>query len=280
MNKNNSVLIAIDAVGIRGHGGAVVLSDLLQWLPRVRPDWRWHVFLLEPDLRQFEDPPVAGQVTIQNTRSGNHALARLIWVRGELQEKLKSLNADLVLSFANIGSPRPCRPQVLFCHQPHAFSTKSIPIGPFRKLRVRIIRRQILIGAAVSHAVIVQTEAMQRNILALNPALRSKIHVIPSGCMPPSDKPTIRKEKKTLIDNAGSPKLIYVSLPRMHKNHSVLIEALPAILKAFPSASLLLTDGLPDPHNLSLGQVLSGLRKRDSQFGSRLQRGMARLVDT
>jgi len=36
--------IAIDAVGIRGHGGAAVLTELLHWLLIVCPERRWRVF--------------------------------------------------------------------------------------------------------------------------------------------------------------------------------------------------------------------------------------------
>jgi len=43
--------------------------------------------------------------------------------------------------------------------------------------------------------------------------------VIPSGFRTPSENPVIRPEKKSLIDNAGKPRLIYVSHPSEHKNH-------------------------------------------------------------
>jgi hypothetical protein len=61
------MLVAIDAVGIRGHGGASVLTELLHWLPIVRPAWKWQVFLFDRDLREFDDPAVEGNVSFEHT---------------------------------------------------------------------------------------------------------------------------------------------------------------------------------------------------------------------
>ncbi|MGO8823332.1 MAG: hypothetical protein ACLQO6_19190, partial [Desulfomonilaceae bacterium] len=70
------MLVAIDAVGIRGHGAAAVLCELLQWLPKVRPEWRWHVFMFERPLREFDDPIVVNSVTIEQTHHGDGGLGR------------------------------------------------------------------------------------------------------------------------------------------------------------------------------------------------------------
>jgi glycosyltransferase involved in cell wall biosynthesis len=234
--------IAIDAVGIRGHGGAAVLCELLQWLPRIKPEWSWHVFMLERNLREFDDPEVSENVYIESTSHGNSGLERLKWIREYLPEKLYQTGADLVFSFANIGNPNPFLPQVVFCHQPNAFFLDGIPRqAVIKKARLLFMRNRILQGALASQAIIVQTEAMQKKMMQLEPALMDKIHVIPSGYRTPSDNLNIRNEKKSLIDNSTQPRLIYVSHPSEHKNHLSLIKALPHIIKSVPSASLLLT---------------------------------------
>jgi hypothetical protein len=63
--------IVIDAVGIRGHGGAAVLSEFMHWLPKVRPDWKWHVFLVDSNQREFHLKPASENVTIQTTHNGS-----------------------------------------------------------------------------------------------------------------------------------------------------------------------------------------------------------------
>ncbi len=234
--------VAVDAVGIRGHGGAAVLGELLRWLPAVRPDWEWHVFLLDRRLREFDTPTVPEKVTLEETGMGNGGLGRLSWVNRRLPVRLKEIGADILFSFANIAPARSGLPQVVFCHQPNAFFPEGTPAKViFRRLRMRFMRSHILRGARASRGMIVQTEAMRERIIALEPSLDGRIRVIPSGYRTPSGNPNIRAEKKALIDGADRPRLIYVSHPSEHKNHPALVRAMPYILKTMPSASLLLT---------------------------------------
>lgn len=256
------MLAVIDAVGIRGHGGAAVLCELLYWLPKIRRDWRWHVFLFERDLREFDDPPVTSTVSLEQTRCGNTGLARLRWVRSQLQERVQSVGAGVIFSFGNIGSENPRVPQVVFIHQTNAFSNVGIPqIAIFKRLRLRFMRHLILRGALASRAVIVQTEAMKRRILHLEPNLKHQIHVIPSGYHAPSGCPTIRPEKRSAIDSSQRPRLIYVSHPSEHKNHINLVKALPHIIKVFPNARLLLTLDKEDPLNARYGMFVRNINR-------------------
>ena len=234
--------IVIDAVGIRGHGGAAILCELLRWLPIARPVWEWHVFLFDRSLREFDDPAVSEQIMLEKTRLGNGAFARLTWVNRHLPARLKLIEADLLFSFANIAPACPSIPQAVFCHQSNAFFGEGIPISAlYKRARLRFMRSQILRGARASQAMIVQTEAMRERIMEMEPSLCGRIRVIPSGYRTSSENPYIRSEKKALIDSAERPRLIYVSHPSEHKNHLALVRAMPRILQAFPSANLLLT---------------------------------------
>lgn len=234
--------IAIDAVGIRGHGGAAVLFELLRWLPVARPEWYWHVFLFERNLREFDDPIVSEQVVLEPIKMGNGGLGRLSWVNRHLAARLQTLQADLLFSFANIAPVRPVLPQVVFCQQPNALFADGLAFAPsLRRARMHIMRHLIFRGARASRAMIVQTATMRERMLELEPSLRGRIHVIPSGYRTPSENPHARSEKRSLIDRAERPRLIYVSHPTDHKNHLTLLRAMPLILEAFPSASLLLT---------------------------------------
>jgi len=234
--------VAIDAVGIRGHGGAAVLCELLHWLPHVRPDWRWHVFLFERDFREFDDPPISDRVTIEYTRHGDSGVARLMWVNSKLQKRVREIGGDLILSVANIGARRPVKPQVVLVHQINAFFNDGVTQGAFlNRLRMSVLRWQILAGAKASKVVIVQTEGMRDRMQQIEPSLAGRIQVIPSGYRTPSAMPSIRTDKKILIDKATRPRLIYVSHPSEHKNHLNLLGALPDIIKVWPSLQLLLT---------------------------------------
>jgi len=260
--------VAIDAVGIRGHGGAAVLIELLHWLPIVRPEWHWHVFLLERKFREFDDPPVYKNITLENTKLGNNGITRLWWVNHALPARVKNLNADILFSVANIGLSQPPTAQVVLCHQPNAFfienvSTRSL----FKRLRLRFMRQQILRGALASKTMIVQTEAMRERIELIEPRLKGRIHIIPSGYRTPSKKPNIRSEKKTLIDKASKPSLIYVTHPGESKNHLSLIQAMPKILEAFPNASLLLTLEKEIPSNSEYNFFVKKIFKQAAELG-------------
>lgn len=236
-------LICIDAVGIRGHGAAAVLSELLRWLPQVRPNWQWHVFLFERNLREYNDPPVAESVNLECVREGDSGIARLRWVNHGLQRRIKAIKPDACLSLANIGTAKPSVPQVVFVHQSNAFFNTGMPNGAFyKRLRLRFMRWQILRGAIASQTVIVQTDAMREKMTMYAPRLNDgRIHVIPSGYRTPGNGTDIRPEKKKLVDTAPRPRLIYVSHPSTHKNHITLLKAWSYIRKTMPDASLLLT---------------------------------------
>lgn len=239
--------IAIDAVGIRGHGGAAVLCELLHWLPTVRPDWRWHVFLFERNLREFDDPSVVDQIVLEPITQGSRNWSRLLWVNLLLQRRVKAIGADVIFSFANIGSFNPIKPQVVFCQQPNAFFNEANQQQPFfMRTRMLVLRQIILRGILASKATIVQTEAMRKRIFEFAPNLNGKMHVIPSGCPTLLNQYVIRPDKKALIERSGTPRLIYISAIRPPKNQKVLVKALPLILRIFPTASLLLTG---DPEN-------------------------------
>ncbi len=236
--------IAIDAVGIRGHGGAAVLCELLHWLPKVRPDWRWHVFLFERSLREFDDPQVPESVRLEYTKIGNTPISRLLWINFALQKRVRQIGADVIFAFANIGSYKPSVPQVVFIQQTNAFfDTALLNRNILLRFRLNIMRRLILCGAKISRAVIVQTASMQERVLHYASELNGRIIIIPSGYRTSTSNPLINPEIKLLIEKSGRPRLSYISMPWVHKNHLNLIRAFSIILKTYPKATLILTEG-------------------------------------
>ena len=234
--------VAIDAVGIRGHGGAAVLCELLHWLPNVRPDWLWHVFLFERSLREFDDPPIIDRVTLEYVRHGDSGTARLMWVNLKLQKRVRERGDDLIFSVANIGARRPAKPQVVLVHQINAFFSDGIAQGTFlKRLRMAFLRWQIVAGAKKSKVVIVQTEEMRDRMQQFEPSLAGRIQVIPSGFRTIAAHPKIRREVRETILSSSRPRLIYVSHPSEHKNHLNLLRSLPIMIKSWPSLKLLLT---------------------------------------
>jgi len=235
------MFVAIDAVGIRSGGGPAVLCELLHWLPVVRPDWTFHVFVLPRNQREFDDPPVAASVTLESVNAAQTDIDRLRWLAHRLPQRVRQLGADVLFCFANIGCLRPAAPQVSYCHQMLAFHEELAGPNLYTRLRLRFIRLCLLRGAAASATVIVQTEAMRREVLRAKPSLGDRILVIPAGHRTSADAFVVRPAKVRPLDEPGYPKLIYFAHLVEYKNHPVLVQALRWIRAEFPEVKLFLS---------------------------------------
>jgi glycosyltransferase involved in cell wall biosynthesis len=260
--------IAIDAVGIRGHGGAAVLCELLHWLPIVRPEWEWHAFLFDRKLREFDDPSVSERMKLEQIELlPDNGRQRLRWINRRLPARLRELGVDALFSLANLSPIQSVVPQVAFCHQPNAFWTTGVPFHKFyKRARLWFMRRQILLGARASRAVIVQTDGMRGQIEQIEPRLAGNIHVIPSGYRTPAAAPQVRATVRDAVESASHPRLIFISHPSEHKNHLALVRATFEIAVDEPNVQLLLTidrDRTGDP--------------RYSEFVQQIEREASRL---
>ena len=236
------VRILLDAVGIRGHGGASLLSELLASCAPAHPEWDWHVFLLARRAREFDVCTENKNIRTYEVGYADSPLLRLGWLNSDLANRSKELGIDVVFSFANLAPIHQKKPHVIYCHQPNAFfelgnRRRSLP----EKWRMRVTRTLTLAGARHSRAIIVQTEAMKAGVLSLNPACDGKVHVIPGGFSKQSCEPGCFYGRVPAIPASNGPNLIYVAHPSEHKNHETLIRAMVHVVAEFPSARLLLT---------------------------------------
>jgi hypothetical protein len=174
------MLVAIDAVGIRMGGGARLLLDFLEWLPKVRPEWEWVVYLLPRRCREFDDPPPRNGVEIETVPVGDPALGRLWWLYSGLPRRLARAGADVLFAFGNVASPRCPAPQVVYVYQLLAF--RSSPVRhrlEFREARLQFLRALILRGALRSPVATAQTCDMRRRLEPAAPGLPGRVHVVP-----------------------------------------------------------------------------------------------------
>lgn len=234
--------IAFDAVGIRGHGGAALLLELHEWLPRARPEWNWDFFLLAADQRMFPDPATtSARVAVHSIDRASNPLERLIWSNVRMPALIQRLRSDVVVSFANMGSLRPPVPQVVFVHQPLLvdWPKGAVRSAPYR-LRLPLHRALTDASLRRSAAIVVQTESMRRGLARRRGDVSGRVHVVPSGYRTPCASP-IRPELWKALGASGRPRLLYVAHPSEHKNHERLVTAFGILAQRFPSATLLLT---------------------------------------
>ena len=243
--------ILVDAVGIRGHGGAAILCDLLRWLPRVRPGWHWQVVLLPRHLREFDDPITQEEVEIRYSRFGHTPVGRLLWLALLLPLRARRIGADVVFSFANLPVLLGTRPNVVYLQQRKAFmsSGRLQRAAQFQSLRTRLLRFVILAGSGRVRNYIVQTQAMADALSAADDSLGKKTVVVPGGCRTASPSDAVSAQFRNRIAALSHPRIAYVSYPREHKNHETLIRAIANVARRMPSATLLLTIELASPPN-------------------------------
>ncbi len=244
------LVVVIDAVGIRGHGGAAVLTELLHWLPAVRPTWRWHVCLLTRDLREFDDPVVTESVQFHFTRVGTGNIGRVYWLNCVVHRLVRQMHADILFSFANCAPIRPVIPQVVFFHQPNVFFiTDVVSRGVLASIKLRLLRHLIISGMSASTTTVVQTKTMKQKIIEAAPKLNADaIYVIPSGFRTLGGGGHVRSEKELLVNSSRKPRILYVSHPGASKNHFALIRAMSLVTQVLPSATLMLTLELERPN--------------------------------
>jgi glycosyltransferase involved in cell wall biosynthesis len=250
--------IAIDAVGIRMGGGAVLLEQLLAGLPPCLPEAEWRVFVLPGEQRFWSEPGDCRQIHFEPVSHAGSLGGRLRWLHRRLPQKLAATGADVLLAFANLACVHPPVPQVVYCHQPNAFLEEGIRhASPLLRARLRALRWLILRGALASQRVIVQTAALENRMAAVAPRLQGRICVIPAPCRQgkAGGAPSLRVRQA--IGELPRPRVLYVARPSIHKNHERLIAALPRLLQAHPQARLLLTIGKDEnPHDRGYARTL------------------------
>jgi len=256
------VKVVIDAVGVRGHGAAAVLEEVLRQIPMVRPDWDIEVFLLSRHLREFDDPaPLPKRVHLKAQDFGDTALERLMWSYIGFPSVCRRLRGNVALCFANIGSRRPWTPQVVLVHQLLAINTAAHhTLRGLSRLRMRVLGRLILGGARASRFVVVQSRWMKEALARLCPELQAKIFVIPSPIRERVAQDGVIRESLQRVAEVCSPLIVYVAHPAQHKDHATAVRALSGIRDVFADAALVLTLD-PAPRDKKSMVVVRALRR-------------------
>jgi glycosyltransferase involved in cell wall biosynthesis len=254
------ISIAIDAVGIRGHGGSAVLEELVKWLPKTRPDWVWYVFIYEKKFRFFSLYPNNSNVKVIEINQAATIFGRFSWLNLRREKLLKQYRIDLVLSFANLGSWFDRIPQLIFFHQPnifyhHKLKFASIPL----LLQLQLQKKYSLATIKYTTRIFVQTGFIKNEFIKIRANLDEKIRVIPSGYNSEFNPGNIRPEVKSVIDAAGFPRITYISHPSYHKNHLNLVRAIGILRNEFPSIRLMMTIKRHDPPSKVYEEVVNPL---------------------
>src|SRR3989304_4639884 len=269
--------VFIDAVGITSSGGATVLWNLMDQLPRAAPEIDWRVFLLPAAGRSFTALPPAGNGRYVEVEGCQGLVSRVWWQQRRLPALCVKERADAVLTVANIGASRPRVPQIVYCHQALLFF-KDADVAYDRLSRVRwsLVRRFCVAGMRRSEFVVTQTHCMRDAVLRATGIDPCRVVAVPAGVprFAESDEaegtpeqPSRWGEVRRRLEAASRPRLLYVSHPSAHKNFEALLAATAELKRRGVDASCVLTVERDRPPNARYAKFVRDIVSRTEALG-------------
>lgn len=248
--------LAVDAVGIKHSGGAVVLQEFLRVAiehPRVR---RLSVFTSPRALRDFNLPD--GETVREYTMPHAEApLARRVaWHERGVSRAAASVGADLLLCMTGMGNGHSVR-HVTFIQQSLPFCGEALALMPGQaRVRYRIMRALMRRSAVASVRVVTQTPTMAAwvgHAFGLTQDRISWFMPVPRQLRP---RGRIRPSSPLDAVPPGG-RVLYVGNDEKYKNVDVVIRGMARLRLTMPSAALFVTwppshhkCGLPGVHGL------------------------------
>lgn len=245
--------IFIDAVGIRGGGGATVLWNILKNISFDNYDIDWTIFLYPLNKRSFDLPIKHPKINFHEVNFKYfHTLEHLLWHQVTLPQICKKQKADVLLCMANIGAVRPLIPQVIYFQQSLYFvDDKNLFKINKDKILFNFKRLLSINSMKSSSMVITQTEAIRKKVINKIKIKKDKVIAIHTGVPEPlsgSGHPVPGSniiDDLKILNNLQKPMLLYISHPAKHKNFEVIFKGMKQLKKIGINGTLLLTLNMP-----------------------------------
>lgn len=237
---SKGIHLAIDAVGAKHSGGAVVLSDIVRAAIRDSEVKRITVFCSPRRLLQFDFPNSDRLVLAEQAAADSSTFGRLLWLASGLGREVLRRNADLLLCMSGMGwcSTR----TALFFQQSLVFCDEALRLCDVRtRLRIRAMARLMKSSSRLAALVIAQTPTMADLIQRHCNVPRSKIILAePWGDTVGMDSRDSGHVAAMLNAPEGF-RLLYVGNTEPYKNVKCIIEGFAIVRRRFPQAGLFLT---------------------------------------
>jgi len=256
-------VVAVDAVGIRGGGGAVVALGIVEALLAETRIAGMTVFTSPRDARDFEWP-ASRRLFVVESAAADGAAGRALWHMGGLARAVTAHGAGLMLALAGGGVPPSEVPGVTLMQQSLLFSEEALArCEPALVARMAALRVMAAASCRVCARVVVQTPAMVATVAAAFAVPPSRIWVVeppprlgPRDALPHAALAPLRKSRR-------GGRVLYVGHDAPYKNLDVLRAAWPEVRAARGEARLFVT--LPadhplarEPHVVALGHLEPG----------------------
>lgn len=245
-----NVHVAIDGLGAKHSGGAMVLLDLLNALlahPQVN-----RVTLFSPPRaeRLFALPSSHKLIDAERPAYEHSHALRFLWNERMLGTHAVREGANVVVSMAATMQRHPRVPHVAFIQQSIPFSPEAMNrMGPKARSKLRVIRAQTRRSCRGARLVVVQTETMRRWVSTafdLDPGRFEVVLPVPRALsIPASPAPRVAALMRSAPPDRS---ILYVGNGEPYKNIGVVADALPRLRAVLPGCALFVT--LPASHPL------------------------------
>jgi glycosyltransferase involved in cell wall biosynthesis len=254
----SSFHLAVDAVGAKYGGGAVVLSDVLNAAIRCSAIGKVTVLCSPRKLRRFELPVSPKLAEIECAAAEATFLGRMHWLTRGLASQAGAMDPDLLLCMSGIGESQTSVPTVVFIQQSLPFCDEALRrcnLGnAIRMKTIGILTKRSCRRAAL---VVTQTPTMSEWIRKACGLTDTRIVVV----KPWGDEVGMRSEQGGSVEAMSRVpahlRILYVGNSSPYKNLGCLLAALPEIRRRVTGATLFLT--CPSDHSLCKTAGVVGL---------------------
>jgi len=234
--------LAVDAVGAKHGGGAVVLGDVLRAAIRCRDIERITVFCSPRKARNFDMPQSQKLFEVPRAYAERSTLGRLHWLRRGLKRDVKVLKANMLACMSGIGSSPERVPMIVFIQQALPFCYEALERCDLRtKIRMLTIGRLMKRSCNSAALIVTQTPTMSEWIRTAYELRNMQIMVV----KPWGDQVGMDSEQggsvAAMLNVPAHLRLLYVGNSSRYKNLECLFSALPEIRRRAPGATLFLT---------------------------------------
>lgn len=241
--ESKQIHIAVDAVGIKHSGTAVVLLDFLEAAcsdPRIS---KITLFCSPRKTRNFDVPKSGKILELPQSLAERSYLFRVFWYEMLAKTKFLASGAHVSLAFGSMGKGNKAIPSVTFVQQSLPFSTEAIRTHTVTgRIYIKIIELMMRRSCKSAATVITQSPVMAELVSKLFLIARNRIVPILPGMryLPPvtSESPKL----ESLRRSKSGARILYVGNRSPYKNLKLAVAAMPLLIeKVGAKASLFLT---------------------------------------
>jgi glycosyltransferase involved in cell wall biosynthesis len=248
--------LAVDAVGAKHGGGAVVLGDILRAAIRCGDIVRITVFCSPRNVRSFDMPLSPKLLEVPRPYAEASVLGRFHWLIRGLKEDVTALKADMVVCMNGIGCSPDRVPMMVYIQQALPFCDEALGRCDWRtKIRMRTIGSLMKRSCNNAALIVTQTPTMSDWIRSACELTKMQIMVV----KPWGDQVGMDSEQggsvAEMLKVPAHLRLLYVGNSSRYKNLECLLSALPEIRRRTPGATLFLTCPADHPFCKSSGVV-------------------------